>query len=724
MMRHFRNLLSAATVAFLLPFLPGAPSQANAGLAALFPPGPPAATMKRLDQVSPAKCIEELPHVISEPGVYELCGNLSGTSGEHGILVAAPDVTIDFKGYTIRGVPGSLDGVHVLSGSEGFRLTGHGTATEWGGSGLHYTGTVTKDRKQMLEWYKASNNGGAGVHFVIQEPGGRIGMQGVTATGNGSHGILIEIQAGGAVTKSGVDVHTDIDAVAGETSGNEGDGIRIDSSSPGVRARVRDSRSNGNTGSGAHIQEAGPGELGIDVSDSEFHGNGENGVRAHTYVGGRIAAEALRAQNNAGAGVLCDGFGEHSLHGVHSGRNGGPGLSLQFPGEVIHESPGAEWVPRLEIRNSSAVSNIGDGLVIGGPSVTIQRRMDLHNFSSRSNGGAGVRYSTASSCGRFSIHDSGLIGNGEEGLVWTSNPELSSCVLFFGTELGHNGSDGARIQGSATVSLDRTTAKGNGGHGIHAIFLAGDINEDYRKFDGFRAQFRDNGGDGIRIEGLETPDLRTTLSGTISGNNEGAGMRLTGGAGDSGRLSVADSAFERNAAEGLLLTDGGNYRLHRVNAAANGGDGFRLRPTCGLHVAECQSSKNTGNGIALVAAPGEYFTGTVAGNVASGNGLDGLSVNGGGLDIADNVLRGHRGTGGEVVAGIRVLTPGSRLHGNMLVDNDVGVALYANENPVYGNTFQANTDPAFENGVDGVAGNLSGLFPISDAPNSLANILH
>ncbi len=67
----------------------------------LTPSGPPAPTMKTLDQVEPRIPIESLPYTITSSGSYYLTGNLS--SANHGIIIKSDDVTIDLMGYTLDG---------------------------------------------------------------------------------------------------------------------------------------------------------------------------------------------------------------------------------------------------------------------------------------------------------------------------------------------------------------------------------------------------------------------------------------------------------------------------------------------------------------------------------------------------------------------------------------------------------------------------------------------
>jgi len=75
------------------------------------PHGAPSSTMKTLSQVEPRTIIDSLPYVITEDGSYYLTENLYGVEGEHGIIVAADNVTIDLSGYSLIGVPNSLRGI-------------------------------------------------------------------------------------------------------------------------------------------------------------------------------------------------------------------------------------------------------------------------------------------------------------------------------------------------------------------------------------------------------------------------------------------------------------------------------------------------------------------------------------------------------------------------------------------------------------------------------------
>ena len=109
----------------------------------LTPPGPPAPTMKALDQVEPRTPIDAT-HApgdadslfrITESGSYYLTGNVSGEAAKHGIEIASSDVSLDLMGFTLQGVPGSLDGVFVASELAQVSVA-NGTIRDWDDDGV------------------------------------------------------------------------------------------------------------------------------------------------------------------------------------------------------------------------------------------------------------------------------------------------------------------------------------------------------------------------------------------------------------------------------------------------------------------------------------------------------------------------------------------------------------------------------------------------------------
>lgn len=94
------------------------------------PAGPVAPVMLPLDQIEPRTPISALPFTINQCGSYFLTNCLTGVAGAHGISVQADDVTIDLNGFTLSGVPGSLDGINVSVPSPNVKIE-NGNINDW-----------------------------------------------------------------------------------------------------------------------------------------------------------------------------------------------------------------------------------------------------------------------------------------------------------------------------------------------------------------------------------------------------------------------------------------------------------------------------------------------------------------------------------------------------------------------------------------------------------------
>jgi parallel beta-helix repeat protein len=123
--------------------------------------------MKTLSQVEPRTPITNLPYTIAARGSYYLVTNLFGQSGFDGITISAPDVTLDLCGFTLLGVPGSHDGIHLGVTYDNLEIR-NGVIRDWDGDGLDVYG-ASNVRIADLRVYQTGANGiFSGTHALIE----------------------------------------------------------------------------------------------------------------------------------------------------------------------------------------------------------------------------------------------------------------------------------------------------------------------------------------------------------------------------------------------------------------------------------------------------------------------------------------------------------------------------------------------------------------------------
>ncbi len=135
------------------------------------PPGPVAPSMKTLDQVEPRIPLNWTTALgdstaffrITQPGSYYFTQSVTGVSGKAGIVVACSNVTIDMRGYTFAGVPGSLECITIPgSGFYNNVTITNGNIVDWGGAGVNLSNG--SGRNHRVSNLTVTNCGGAGIN--------------------------------------------------------------------------------------------------------------------------------------------------------------------------------------------------------------------------------------------------------------------------------------------------------------------------------------------------------------------------------------------------------------------------------------------------------------------------------------------------------------------------------------------------------------------------------
>ena len=244
----------------------------------LTPPGPPAPTMKTLDQVQPRTPIPggTAPFTISSPGSYYLTGNVSITSGSstNGITVNASNVTIDLNGFDFAG-SGASSGTGIFIGGGVSNVTiGNGTIRNWGSHGINGSG----NSKVRAEKLRVISNGGNGI-----VTGGTAEVLNCVAESNVGIGIKCMDNS----------IVKDSQAIA--TTGTNGVGISV-----GGAALVTGCVARSNSGNGITVGNA------CKIENCTVFGNTGDGINGGVVV----AVNGCVLASNGGSGII---VGDHAL---------------------------------------------------------------------------------------------------------------------------------------------------------------------------------------------------------------------------------------------------------------------------------------------------------------------------------------------------------------------------------------------------------------------------
>jgi hypothetical protein len=251
------RLIQSALLALICLILSSPPSASAQG--ELTPPGPPAPTMKSLSQVEPRTPISSAPITISSPGSYYLVTNLTGSSGANGISISSGSVALDLNGFTLRGVPGSFDGI-LVTGPYTNVTVRNGSISGWGNPGCD----VSQAYNSKVEHLMVSGS----IYGIVAGPGSLVVQ--CLVQSNFFDGIYN--YGPGAI--SGCIAHN-----------NGGAGIRVQF------CAVRDCQADGNNGDGIT-------GVSSHFSDCHVRNNGAYGIDAGSSV-----VDSCFVENNVQSGI-------------------------------------------------------------------------------------------------------------------------------------------------------------------------------------------------------------------------------------------------------------------------------------------------------------------------------------------------------------------------------------------------------------------------------------
>ena len=320
------------------------------GQGLLTPPGPPAPTMKTLEQIEPRIPIDATrtpgdgaaTFRITAPGSYYLTGNLTGESGKIGILVAADNVTIDLNGFSMIGVGGSRAITTPPGGSAPENTTlRNGTITNWGLA----VSLGNKPRVERVNFTR--NTSGAlacGQAALIVD---------CIAAGNGGAGFATD---GSAVIRStivdenaGSGIITGLGAVITNCAANNNGGIGI---LAGDNSTIRGCSSDNNGATGIAGQHRST------IVDSTAARNGLVGIAA---LESAIVQRCSASENRGEAGIRV-GNRSQVIECV-ADKNGNLG-----------SGDGIQANERAMVKRCTATANHRNGIFVLGESIVIENR--------------------------------------------------------------------------------------------------------------------------------------------------------------------------------------------------------------------------------------------------------------------------------------------------------------------------------------------------------------
>ena len=406
---------------------------------ALTPSGPPGATMLTLLQIEPRTPISTVPYTITQPGSYYLTTNLTGTSGTNGITISSPNVTLDLRGFSLTGVPGSLDGIHVSSSFTNVMIM-NGTVGYWGGIGIYADGIwggqfthltlvanvgdgLDPGRVGQASYCISTGNGADGFGAFCSNTK----FENCTATANDGFGFSILegcLLQGCSANLNGLDgivgfPHCTVEDCVAHDNGF--DGIDLLYGAGGVIAGCV---CNNNGSQGIYTVD------GYTIKNCAMTGNGGNGIN----TGNSSVIDSCAANTNDEDNIVT-GNGCTLNQCTANGSTTGNGFTLASGNTIT---------------GSSAIGNATNG-------IDASDRTTIQNCTATFNGNAGIHIGVLVGVRGCSCVNNGVYGiladNNGDGVIADNNCSYNGTVAYSGTINSGAGilvtnSPGCRIEGN------------------------------------------------------------------------------------------------------------------------------------------------------------------------------------------------------------------------------------------------------------------------------------
>ncbi|MEO1535904.1 MAG: right-handed parallel beta-helix repeat-containing protein [Planctomycetota bacterium] len=363
-------------------------------------------------------------YTLDEAGHYVLVENLLGEPNKNGIIITAPNVTLDLNGYSIIGAADSRSGIIAPGDVEGVHIA-RGTIRDWPDHGVD----LGVDRNHRYTGLFVANCGGDGIRMSADSI-----ATDLVLIGNGGNGLTIErgsgtIERAMAIFNAGNGFDVASEAKANRLYALVNDGAGITGHNRNV---ITESNAVLNTADGFRLGlfstlerclASRNGDDGFDLGnqatlrDCTADDNTVNGITA----GWRLTAERVVAWRNGAHGISAESHARIIDSYATVNANSGivatwrPNITGSFA--TWNQGHGFELGNDARVASSDASDNTGLGLNAGSS-------LQLDRFAASFNAGGGVTASDAAH-----VLDSRVSNNGNTGLLLGPHALVSRCHL-------------------------------------------------------------------------------------------------------------------------------------------------------------------------------------------------------------------------------------------------------------------------------------------------------